>query len=228
MIGGIVGGIVILILLVIASCFFCRRRKYRNRSINFVPYLNLDGDKPPRASIAHDAEAPQSPIFDPMAMVAPSSHATTPDQRSAVTRTPIPFHDLLNDQNVTIKRTASFSRLSRNSYPRSSFSSQFTGAKSSRYSSSSSSSFITASDGDSVASTVKVGELIDPFADPDPRAEDPFVDSFGLQRAIFIDKAYRIPPPPPSRLQPTKPTITDESTRLSQTSVGSSHCGVAM
>ncbi|KAJ3935058.1 MAG: hypothetical protein NXY57DRAFT_576010 [Lentinula lateritia] len=212
--GGIIGGI-LAILLAIGSCFFYRRR-YRKRSINFVPYLNLDGDKPPRASIAHDPEAPPSPIFNPMAMVA-SSRVTTPAQMSAtsvVARTPIPFHDFLNDEKMTIKRTASFSRLSRNSYPRSSFSSQMTGARSSRYSSSSSStsssasgSFVTA-DGESFASTVKVGELVDPFADPEP----------SVPRFL----------PPLPRLQPMKPSTSVEGTRISQASVESSHVSLLL
>ncbi|KAJ4491914.1 hypothetical protein C8J55DRAFT_250388 [Lentinula edodes] len=239
--GGIIGGI-LAILLAIGSCFFYRRR-YRKRSINFVPYLNLDGDKPPRASIAHDPEAPPSPIFNPMAMVASSSRVTTPAQMSAtsvVTKTPIPFHDFLNDEKMTIKRTASFSRLSRNSYPRSSFSSQITGTRSSRYSSSSSStsssasgSFVTA-DGVSFASTVKVGELVNPFADPEPsvlRTEDPFSDSFGLQKtSVFTASGGEHPRflPLLPQLHPIKPSTSVEGTRISQASVESSHVSLLL
>ncbi|KAJ3998258.1 hypothetical protein F5050DRAFT_1275034 [Lentinula boryana] len=208
MIGGIIGGIVI-VLLAIGSCFFYRRR-------------------PPRASIAHDTEAPPSPIFNPMAMIASSSRVTIPAQPSVVTKKSVPFYDVLNDENKTIKRTATFSRLSKSSYPRSSFSSQFTGARSSRYSSSSS-SFVTSSDGDSIASTVKVGELIDPFADPEPSvlmADDPFADHLGN---VGGEKSFRILPPVPQlRLTKPSPSPNDESTRVSQTSVMSSHWGVAM
>lgn len=171
-----------------------------------------------------------------------SSRVTTPAQMSAtsvVARTPIPFHDFLNDEKMTIKRTASFSRLSRNSYPRSSFSSQMTGARSSRYSSSSSStsssasgSFVTA-DGESFASTVKVGELVDPFADPEPsvvRADDPFSDSFGLQKTSLFTASGEQPRflPPLPRLQPMKPSTSVEGTRISQASVESSHVSLLL
>ncbi|KAJ3829488.1 hypothetical protein F5880DRAFT_374478 [Lentinula raphanica] len=232
-IGGVIG--VVLVLLAIGTCFFCRRR-YRNRSRGFALYSNLDGDKPPRASIAHDTEAPPSPIFNPNAMVASSSSSrgTTPSKAPVVARKHIPFYDVLNDENVTIKRTATFSRLSRNSDPRSSISSQSTGPISSRYTSStfssSSSSFTATSDGYSIADTVKAGNLVDPFADPEPVLEtsDPFADHLGISKvdASRNENPFRVLPPLP-QLQPMTPSTNDRA-RLSSTTVTSSHYGVAM
>ncbi|KIK67897.1 hypothetical protein GYMLUDRAFT_798605 [Collybiopsis luxurians FD-317 M1] len=220
-IGGIIGGIGFLILLVVIFCLLLRRRR---RSRSAALYSNLDRDTP-RSSTAStdDIEAPSSPLFNPMAMVVtPSSHSSN-SGRTTVSRKPVPFYDILEDENATIKRTATFSRRSRTS-------DSLFSEESTRYSSSfasslsasdrtSTASYLTASDRSSIASTVKPSHAgaSNPFADPgdpmvDPMADNPFADPVSI----------------PSLLpRPPKP-LTDENARVSRVSAGSSHWGVAM